>query len=415
MNRFSLWLGWRYIISRKQDPFVSFISRTSMVGIALGVMVLIVVLSVMNGFAQELQNRILGFVPHAIAYTKEPTTNWQPLADELETQPGVAGVAPLVTLEAMLVNQQTGDADFAILGGVLPEREERVSIINQVMQQGDIQLLQSAPFGIIIGEILANKLDVVVGESINVVVPDIDISLFGALPRIKQFQVVGIFSAQSEVDGRYGLVHMQDAAALKGLPEDAVESVRIRFDDIFVAPFLSYQLKGNIPSIYYTQDWTRSYGNLFASIQMEKRMVGLLLFFIVAVAAFNILATLVILVKDKQSQIAILRTMGASNGQVLLLFVLQGVLIWLIGSLVGLALGIPLALYINQVVSAIEVLFDTQFLSADTYFISYFPSALHINDLVVIVAVSFVLCVLATLYPALKATRIEPAAVLRAE
>jgi lipoprotein-releasing system permease protein len=420
--KFSLLIGWRYIFSKDNDGFVSFISRTSIIGLTLGIAVLIIVLSVMNGFSKELQDKILGFIPHAIITPNTPQKDWQKYQNDIFTKLEnseyknkikIEAIAPFTSVEGMLVG--SNHSEFTIISGINPQEEAKVSNITRFMVSGEIENLSKIKFGIILGEILARKLGVFNGDKINLVTSNLDISIAGIFPRIKSFTVVGIFSAKSEIDAKYALINIKDAAVIKGMSRNEVSSFRIKYTDIFSAPINTYFLSEIMGENVGFQDWTDTYGNLFSSIKMEKKMVGLLLFLIILTAIFNVLSTLVILVKDKASQIAILRTMGASSMQIVNIFVFQGVIIAVIGGVLGITIGILIASFINEIVSSIEYVFSVAFLSSDTYFISYFPSSIIVEDVVTTGLVSFVLCILATIYPAIRASKITPAHTLRDE
>ncbi|MDY6827839.1 MAG: lipoprotein-releasing ABC transporter permease subunit [Pseudomonadota bacterium] len=410
---FSFFIGLRYTRAKRRDHFISFISLVSVLGLALGVTVMIVVLSVMNGFHKELRDRILGMVPHAQLYSSEgPISDWQPLAERLQAHPQVLGTAPFVQGEGMLAN--AGHVQGVLFYGVLPEREPQVSIVADHMVSGSLEALQPGEFGIVLGDLLAALLRVDIGDRVTLVVPEASVTPAGIYPRLKRFRVVGLFSLRAELDASLALMHIEDAALLARIPGQ-VQGVRVRVDDLFAMPQLGWQLASQLPGNYQVRDWTRSHGNLFQATQLEKRMLGLLLLMIVAVAAFNIVSSLVMLVVDKQSDIAILRTLGATPRQITGIFMVQGSVIGVVGTAIGVACGCAVALTISDLVSAFEALTGRRVLSSDVYFIDYFPSQLMLGDVATVAVAALVMSFVATLYPARRAARIEPADALRYE
>lgn len=408
----SLYVGLRYTAAKRRNHFISFISLTSMIGLMLGVAVLIIVLSVMNGFDRELKQRILGMVPHATIQAPDSLDNWRAVDETVTRHPDVIAAAPFIQGQGMV----TGGSDVRgiMINGVLPEEERTVSIIEKHMEQGSLDDLKAGEFGIIIGKLMARNLRLGIGDKVTVVLPEATVSPAGVLPRLKRFEVKGIFSVGAELDGNYTLVHMDDAAKLMRTGGKA-QGVRLLLDDLFKAPRVANETARSLGGRYYISDWTRTHGNLFQAIQMEKTMIGLLLMFIVAVAAFNIVSTLVMVVTDKTGDIAILRTMGATPGRIMRIFIIQGAVIGIVGTLAGTALGILGALNISDIISWVEGVMGQQFLSADVYFISYLPSQLQWTDVTIISGSGLVLSLLATIYPAWRASRVDPAEALRYE
>lgn len=384
-----------------------------MVGLTLGVSVLIIVLSVMNGFDRELKQRVLGMVPHAtITAAGGGIEDWQVLVTSIPEKEGIEAAAPFVDAQGMLTN---GDqVRGTLVYGIDPAYERKVSIIADHMKQGALEDLQPGEFGILLGEILANYLGVSVGDKVTMVLPEASVNLAGVLPRLKRFTVVGTFSVGADVDGNLAYAHREDLARFLRVPE-GVTGIRLKMADLFAAPKLAWDVAVTLPGRYYVQDWTRTHGRLFQAIQMEKTMVGLLLTLIVAVAAFNIVSTLVMVVTDKQGDIAILRTFGATPKMIMGIFMVQGSLIGVIGTLLGVALGIAGALNVSEIVGALEKLLGIHFLSPDVYFISYLPSELIWQDVAVISVSGLLMSFLATLYPAWRASRTQPAEALRYE
>ncbi|HEA52459.1 hypothetical protein LCGC14_1155040 [marine sediment metagenome] len=408
----SFYIGLRYTAAKRRNHFISFISLTSMIGLMLGVAVLIVVLSVMNGFDRELKQRILGMVPHAIIQGSEPLADWRTVDAEVQKHPRVLAAAPFIQGQAMVTGG--GEVRGVLLNGVLPEEERTVSIIEDHMIEGKLEDLVSGEFGIIVGRTLAANLRLQIGDRVTVVLPEASITPAGVLPRLKRFTVKGIFSVGAELDGSYTLIHMDDAAKLMRTDGKA-QGVRLLVDDLFAAPKVAEEAASMLSGRYYVSDWTRTHGNLFQAIRMEKTMIGLLLMFIVAVAAFNIVSTLVMVVTDKTADIAILRTMGATPGRILRIFIVQGAIIGVFGTLIGTALGILGALNISAFISWLEGALGHKFLSADVYFISYLPSQLQWEDVAIISGAGLAMSLLATIYPAWKASRVDPAEALRYE
>jgi len=384
-----------------------------MLGIALGVTALITVLSVMNGFEQELRARILGMTAHAtISGWQRPLTDWPTVVREVEQQPQVIAAAPYIQREGMVIHGQ--QVHGTLLRGVLPDQEPRVSEVATKMVAGTLDTLQAGSYRIILGRDLARSLGVDVGDRITLVSPTANVSLVGVMPRSRRFQVSGIFEiGMYEYDSALALVHLDDAATLYRI--EGVSGVRLKLHDLFQAPAVSRQLAQQLPGYYQVRDWTQYHTNFFRAIQTEKSVMFVILLLIVAVAAFNIVSTLVMVVTDKQSDIAILRTLGASPRGVMAIFMVQGTLIGIIGTLLGLAGGITLALHVEQLVPALERLFGVEFLPADVYYISRLPSELHWDQVAQIGIIALVISMLATLYPAWRAARTQPAEALRYE
>jgi lipoprotein-releasing system permease protein len=412
--QYELFIGLRYTRAKRRNHFISFISLISMCGIALGVAALIVVLSVMNGFQKELRTRILGVASHVqISGRGGELAAWQQVAEQASKHPSVVAAAPYVAAQGMLSFDQT--VRGALVRGVLPDAEEQVAEFNRHMRGGSMQLLKPGEFGIILGGELARALQVFTGDKVTLIAPQGLVTPAAILPRLKQFKVVGIFEAgMYEYDSGLALIHLADAQALYRM-EDRVSGVRLKLDDLFAAPRVARELIRLVDGDVFIADWTRSHANFFRAVQIEKNVMFIILLLIVAVAAFNIVSTLVMAVTDKESDIAILRTLGASPGSIMQVFIVQGALIGVIGLALGLVGGIALALNIDVVVPAIERLFNTQFLAKEVYYISELPSDLQWRDVGIIAAVSFALTLLATLYPSWRASRVNPAEALRYE
>jgi lipoprotein-releasing system permease protein len=387
-----------------------------MAGLTLGVAVLILVLSVLNGFDRELRTRILGTVPHALLEFEEARTDLDPIAEKLLTNHSIVGVAPLNQGEGLLVaNGRT--VSVAILG-VDPEKESQVSILPGHMTQGEFTDLNARRFSIILGSGVAANLGVIPGDHVTLLIPEATLSLAGVTPRLKRLQVAGIFEVGAQLDNQLAFVELSDAARLFKLGEGSA-ALRLQFDNLFDAPQLIRPIAQEVSTaiglpIRY-QDWTRTQGNLFEAIQLEKTMIALLLTLIIAVAAFNIVSTLVMVVTDKRADIAILKTIGLSPGGVMGVFVVQGTLVGVVGTVFGVILGVPLALSITDILAFLESVFGFYLFNPSAYFISDLPSELRWSDVGLVTALSIGLSLIATLYPALKASRIIPAEVLNHE
>lgn len=413
---FEFFVGMRYTRAKRRNHFISFISLTSMVGIGLGVAALIVVLSVMNGFQEELRSRILGVASHLqITGPNNTLAGWSDLKGMVQATKHVEGAAPYIMAQGMLSNGQA--VQGAIIRGVLPDAENQVSDLGVKMRAGQIDDLKSGEFGIVLGAELAQSLGVILGDKVVLMAPQGQFTPTGVVPRIKQFTVVGLFQiGMYEYDSGLALIHIDDATKLYRMG-DQVSGLRLKLDDLFLAPQVSNQLARSLSESgldnYYLTDWTQEHANFFRAVQMEKRVMFIILALIVAVAAFNIVSTLVMAVTDKRADIAIMRTFGASPASIMAIFIVQGALIGIVGTIVGGFFGVLIALNISTIVPFIEHLFNVQFLAKDVYYISELPSHLIWSDVITIVAMSFLLSLLATLYPSWKASQMNPAEALR--
>jgi len=410
-----LFIGLRYTRAKRRNHFISFISLTSILGIALGITALITVLSVMNGFEKELRTRMLGMSPHVTVTTANGSFNdWEDLLNKLKAYPHVTGISPAIQGQGMVTHKKY--VYGTLLQGIEPTFEMQVSKIKDNMLFGDISELQAGNFGIVIGIELARRLDVDIGSKVTVVVPQASVTPVGLLPRMKRMTVQGIFEVgMHEYDSALILLHIEDAAKLLRLPEGYVHELNVRLEDMFIAPKFSRDLNTELVRPFYSYDWTFRHANFFRAIKMEKTVMFVILTLIVAVAAFNIVSTLVMVVTDKQADIAILRTLGATPRTVMAIFIVQGAFIGIFGTLLGLLGGISLALNVETIVPAIESFFNVKFLSADVYYISDLPSDLHWADVVKITAMSLLISLIATIYPAWRASRTQPAEALRYE
>ena len=411
----SLFIGLRYTRAKRRNHFISFIALASTLGIALGVTVLITVLSVMNGFERELQQRILGMAPHVIITgLTGRVDDWQSLKETVDQQEGVSGSAPYITTQGM-VRAGAGN-QFSLIQGIEPELQKEVSIIGDHMLAGELTDLKEGEYGIILGSGIARKLGVFLGDKVTLIsVEGTTATPAGISPRLKRFTLVGIFEVRAEVDARLAVIHIKDAEKLLRYPNDQVTGLRIKADDVLRAASLSAQLYQTLDGPYFNSDWTRSHGSLFRAIKMEKTMMFILLTFIIAVAAFNIVTTLVMVVTDKQADIAILRTIGASPGQILSIFIVQGSLNGFFGTALGLIGGISLSNSLPDIVVWVERTFGVSLIPGDVYFVSFLPTQLLMSDVINVTVAAFGMSILATLYPAWRASRVKPAEALRYE
>ncbi|MFI3199714.1 MAG: lipoprotein-releasing ABC transporter permease subunit [Methylococcaceae bacterium] len=408
------YIGLRYTRAKRRTQFISFITLTSVMGIALGVTALITVLSVMNGFEAELRERILGMTSHAtVTGHYGQLDNWRELDQKLKGYPHVQGAAPFISGQVMINADRR--VSGTMLNGILPEYEARVSEVTDRMKAGKLADLVTGQYGIVLGVELANYLGVTMGDKITVISPQINSTPAGIVPRMRRFTVVGIFQVgMYEYDRNMALINIEDAAKLFRL-EDAVSGLRIKLDDLFNAPQITHALAKALDNEYQVSDWTLAHSNFFRAIQTEKRVMFIILLLIVAVAAFNIVSTLVMVVTDKRGDIAILKTQGLTSGSVMGIFMVLGSIIGIVGTALGTLGGIVLALNVETIVPAIEKLFQVQFMAADVYYISELPSKLVWSDVYAIAGMAFFLSLLATIYPAWQASRINPAEVLRYE
>ena len=411
---YELMIGLRYTRAKRRNHFISFISAISMLGIALGVAALIVVLSVMNGFQQELRTRILGVASHVqISGLNGELAGWDKIAQQARNNAHVMAAAPYISAQGMLAFDQT--VRGALVRGIVPDLEEKVADFNQHMKSGNLADLKPGEFGIVLGAELAHALQVFTGDKVTLIAPQGLVTPAAILPRLKQFKVVGIFEVgMFEYDSGLALIDLQDAQVLYRM-EDRVSGVRLKLDDLFRAPLVGRELMRDLDADVLVSDWTRNHANFFRAVANEKNMMFIILSLIVAVAAFNIVSTLIMAVTDKESDIAILRTLGASPRSIMTIFIVHGSIIGVIGLVLGVAGGLALAFNLDVVIPAIERVLGVQLWTKEVYYISELPSQVQWPDVTVIAAVSFVLTLIATLYPSWRASRINPAEALRYE
>ncbi|HEY3487081.1 MAG TPA: lipoprotein-releasing ABC transporter permease subunit [Gammaproteobacteria bacterium] len=410
-----LFIGLRYTRAKRRNHFISFISVISIAGIAIGVATLITVLSVMNGFEKELRERILGMVSHAtISPFGGGIKDWEALIAAAQKNPLVIAAAPYVEGEALM---KSGSSVHGVsLRGVLPEYEAAVSEVGSKMIDGQLGALKPGEYGIVLGRELALMMGATIGSDVIVMTPQANVTPVGVLPRMRRFTVVGIFEVGMEVyDRALALLHMQDASTLMRLEDDGVSGVRLKLTDMMQARTVAEELTQTLDQQYWVSDWTRQHVNFFKAVQMEKRVMFVILTLILTVAVFNIVSTLVMVVTDKQSDIAILRTLGLPPAGIMKIFMIQGVIIGFAGALAGTVCGVLLALNAEDLVALLENFLQMKFLSPDVYYISNLPSDLHWSDVGLVGLVSFILSVIATLYPAWRAAKIQPAEALRYE
>ena len=409
-----LYVGLRYTRAKRRNHFISFISFTSMAGIALGVTALITVLSVMNGFEKELRDRILGMTSHATISGFDGTLkDWQALKTIAEENPKVVGVAPFVEAQAMLTR---GTAVRGVLiRGVLPDEEPAVSRVGEFMKSGDLSALRSGEFGIVLGRYVSRALGAGVGTKVTLVAPKAKVTPAGILPRLRRFTVVGVFEVgATQYDSAVALVNLEDASRVFQL-DGRASGLRIKLDDLFQAPLVSRELAKQLGGRFWVRDWSEYNQNFFRALKIEKTVMFIILSLIIAVAAFNIVSALTMVVTDKEPDIAILRTLGATPRQVMNVFIVQGTIIGIVGTLLGALGGIGLATNIESIVPAIEAVLGHKILPEEIYYISDVPSDMRWSDVTKITAIAFVMSVLATIYPAWRASRTQPAEALRYE
>ena len=412
--RYELQVGLRYTRAKRRNRFIGINSLVSMIGIAVGVWALIVVLSVMNGFQKEVRTRILGVVSHVqIVGGAGALRDWRSVAEAASRAPHVLAAAPFVQGQAMLSAGQ--GVRGALIRGIDPAEEERVADFARHMRTGSLDSLKPGTLNVILGADLARALGVLPGDKVALVAPQGTVTPAGVIPRLKQFTVSGTFEAGiADADAGLALVSLKDAQTLYQLG-DSVSGVRLKLDDLFAAQDVAADLMRRLPPDLYASDWTRSHANFFRAVEIEKRMMFIILGLIILVAAINIISTLVVAVTDKQADIAILRTLGAAPGSIMQIFIVQGMLIGVIGMLIGVATGVVTALNIDVIVPAIERAFQIKFLSKDVYLIPELPSDLQLGDVISISLMALALSFLATIYPSWRAARVNPAEALRYE
>lgn len=408
-----VFIGFRYIHAKRRHQFISFVSGFSLLGMALGTLALILVLSVMNGFDREIKQRILSLVPHAFVDQIPLMQDWQDLRQDLADFDGIVDSAPYIGSFVMLGG--TAGVLGVELQAVMPDIEKGVSNIGQFLlppQQFDD--LSPGKFGIFLGNLVARSLGVTVGDRVVMTLPQVSVTPAGVFPRVKRFKVVGVFEVGAQVDQSLALIHLQDAQRLFRYG-NAVDGLRLQTEDIYKARTVVQGLAEKLGTDFESRDWSQTQGSLFQAIQLEKRMVTLLLLIIILVAALNIVTSLVLMVSDKRSDIAVLRTLGLSTRQTMSVFIIQGSAVGIVGIVIGATFGCILALNISELLAWFERTIGIYIFDPSVYFISEIPSELRLKDIILVCGIGIVLSILATLYPAYRATQIEPAEVLRYE
>ena len=413
-SRYELELGVRYVRAKRRNSFISFISLISMLGIALGVAALIIVISVMNGFQSELRERMLAATAHVeVKGFEGPMNDWRSVAATLKDNAEVVAVAPYVQGEGLWINGEVNKP--SLVRGIDPATEVLVATVQKHMKVGTLDMLKPGQWGVILGIDLARSLGVRVGEKVALVTPQGTVTPAGTVPRVKSFTVTGLFEiGWIEADSRIALIHMNDAQRLYQLG-DTVTGLRVKLTDLMRAHTIADQWLRTLPPGLGVSDWTTQNASFFKAVQLEKKVMFIILTLIVAVAAFNLVSTLVMVVTDKESDIAILRTLGARPMSIMQIFVIQGAIIGVIGTLIGLTLGLAVAFNIDHVVGAIEKVFGVTFIDKTVYLITELPSKVIFSDVTAITLMSLGLSLLATLYPSWHASRVNPAEALRYE
>ncbi|WP_018016014.1 lipoprotein-releasing ABC transporter permease subunit [Teredinibacter turnerae] len=405
-----LFIGLRYIRAKRRNGFISFVSLFALGGMALGVFALIVVLSVMNGFDHELKQRLLRVVPHGFLSTSTPLHNWQALGEKIASTPELKAFAPYIEGQGLL--SYAGNVKPIQIEGIDPQYESAISVVNQFMLVGDMAELKPGEYGIVMGSLIARFLGVTTGDKVSVTLPQVSVTPAGIFPRAKRFTLVGVFEAGAQVDQYLTLIHIDDAKTLFRTG-GAVDGLHLKFDDIYRAPEAVQSLASRLGSGYVAKDWSQTQGSLFQAVKMEKTVVGLMLGIIIAVAAFNIVTSLIMMVAEKRGDIAVLRTLGMSRWDIIRIFMAQGIILGLGGIAIGAAFGVVTAVWLPDAMQLIESLTGFQLFDPNVYFVAYLPSQWQWQDTVLVCVMAVVVAVLATIYPAFRASQIEPAEALR--
>lgn len=411
----ALFIGFRYTRAKRKNHFISLIAFVSMIGIALGVAVLITVLSVLNGFDREIEKRIFSMVaPITLSTNSGYIDHWQNVQKMLHDFPYITSSAPFVSAEVLL--SFGSSVQPALLNGILPEQEKNISELGNKIVRGKLSNLKDGEFGIILGENLATVLGATLDDKITVVTPQVTISAAGVMPRYKRFTIVGIFKAGNGFgfDRGLGFIHLNDAQKLQGLGQN-ISGLHLNIKNPFDAGKIATLLAKDLTPSAKINTWADSFGELFHAIKLEKTMMFYILMLILAVAAFNVISTLVMVVSEKEADIAILRTFGATPRTIMGIFIIQGAIVGIFGTLLGVIGGILLAYNATEIVRSIEYLFNVQFLSSNVYFVDYLPSQILLSDIFSVVFASFLMCLLATIYPAWRASKMDPVESLRYE
>lgn len=410
---FFLYVGYRYAHSKRRNHFISFISLTSMIGIAIGVTTLITVLSVMNGFNKEIRSKMLSVTPHIVLQGIDgPLRNWQPLISQILMEPGVVGAVPYIISQGLLV--ENGVTQPTIVRGIDPNMMDEVFPLKSNTTMGNLDNLQPGSFRVAIGEHLAQGLGVTLGDKVTLLMPQTNASIAGISAKYKRLVVAAIYRTGTNYDDRAAFVNIKDAALMFKM-QDSITGIQVRVVDELDAPRIAAALSQRFEGRYWISDWSNDYASFFEALNMEKTVMWCILLLIIIVAAFNLVSSLVMMVTDKRSDIAILRTMGATPKDVMGIFIAQGVIIGLVGTLIGLIGGLLLAYNVTAIVEHIQTLLNVKFVSEDAYLIGFVPSQIKQMDVAVVCGISLLMSLLATVYPAWRAANIAPAEALRYE
>ena len=411
---FVLYIGLRYTRAKRRTHFISFISFTSMIGIALGITVLITVLSVMNGFDQEIRDRIFSIANQITIVSAKPLIDWKSLSNRLSKQSDVIGIAPFISGQGMLTNAMKSHPTIVL--GILPKQERSVSVIQDKIILGSFSLKENK-YGILLGEQLALSLNASLGDKVNLIIPSITITPIAAIPRFKTFTVAGIFRAGKNFgfDSDIAFIHMKDAQRLFQM-NNKVSGLRLKLDNLYDAPRIAEKIAKELGEFYQVNNWTEDYGSLMRAISLEKTMMFFILLLLIAISAFNLVSSLMMIVIDKRSDIAILRTLGATPMTILSIFIVQGAFIGVLGTLLGLFFGLLLASHVTQIINFIEHTFNLHLLESNVYFfLNYLPSKIELPDVLRVCSTALIMSLIATIYPAWRAARVQPAEALRYE
>ncbi|HXH55035.1 MAG TPA: lipoprotein-releasing ABC transporter permease subunit [Gammaproteobacteria bacterium] len=412
---FYAFIGLRYTHVRRKNHFISFISLMSVLGIALGVGVLIAVLSVMNGFNREIRAQMLSGTPHiTVGKIGDNLLHWQSTIKQIRKHPKIVGATPYIYNQGMLSSLNSGRVQGVLIRGIDQKQINEVYPLAEHLTKGNLKNLRSGEFGIILGKSIANYFGVTVGDKVSLITPEASVTPAGFLPRIKRFTVVGIFKIGDLYDDKQAFIDIKDADKLFRM-HGAVNGIQLKVVDELEAPHIARDLQRNLKEDYWVMDWTQEFGNFFKALQIQKTVMTFILLLIIAVAAFNLVSSLVMMVSDKRSDIAILRTLGASKRSIMGIFIAQGSIIGLVGTALGVAFGLFLALNVTGWVDKIQETFNVELVAKDVYLVGFLPSEIHQIDIVYIVILALVMCFIATLYPAWRAASIQPAEALRYE